>query len=36
MMVNQTPERRGEIKNAITEVAKSYAENITGKSQVRK
>ena len=31
MVINQTHERRGEIKKAITEVAKSYADNITGK-----
>jgi ubiquinone/menaquinone biosynthesis C-methylase UbiE len=31
MITNQTLERRGEIKKAITEVAKSYADNITGK-----
>jgi SAM-dependent methyltransferase len=31
MITNQTLERRGEIKKAVTEVAKSYADNITGK-----
>jgi hypothetical protein len=31
MITNQTLERRGEIKKAITDLAKSYADNITGK-----
>lgn len=31
MITNQILERRGEIKKAVTEVAKSYADNITGK-----
>lgn len=31
MITNQTLERRGEIKKVVTEVAKSYADNITGK-----
>jgi ubiquinone/menaquinone biosynthesis C-methylase UbiE len=31
LMTNQTPERRGEIKDGITEVAMSYTDNITGK-----
>lgn len=31
MITNQTHERRVEIKKAVTEVAKSYADNITGK-----
>jgi hypothetical protein len=31
MIINQILKRRGEIKKAVTEVAKSYADNITGK-----
>jgi ubiquinone/menaquinone biosynthesis C-methylase UbiE len=31
MITNQILERRGEIKKAVTEVAKSYTDNITGK-----